>query len=322
MYQFDEEIAPLAGRFPAPDLRDPAAARAPRPAAAVSVPAGVTVEDHQVPVDGRATPLLVRAYRPAASAAHVGCIVQLHAGGFVVGSIEQEHQRNLDRCATLGAVVVAVEYRLAPEHRYPAALEDCCAALAWTTDNAAPLGVDARRVVLHGRSAGAGLAAATALHTRDHGGPPVRLLFLSAPQLDDRMTSASMRQFVDTPLWTRRAAKLSWQHYLGPTLVGSAEVPAYAAPARATNLAGLPPTYLGAMEFDPLRDEAIAFGAALFAAGVPTELHVFPGTFHCSSSLIDAAISRRERDEEIAVLRRHLSDFGSGNAGPGLTRGE
>jgi acetyl esterase/lipase len=127
------------------------------------------------------------------------------------------------------------------------------------------------------------------------------------PQLDDRLTSESARRFVDTPVWTRQSAELSWVMYLGEGVPGTDQVAAYAAPARATELRGLPPTYISAMEFDPLRDDAMAFGQALVEAGVPTELHLFPGTFHGSSALVDAEISRVEQAEELRVLRRGLA---------------
>jgi acetyl esterase/lipase len=228
-----------------------------------------------------------------------------------MGSIDQEHRRNVRLCTTLGVAVVAVEYRLAPEHPYPAALQDCYAALCWVKDRAGSLNVDPARIALHGRSAGGGLAAATALLARDHNGPGIRFLYLTAPQLDPGCDTRSMRRFDDTPLWTRSSAELSWALYLSSGYQGSgprpgAVIDAYAAPARAGDLSGMPATYIAVMEFDPLRDEAIAFAQALLAAGVPTELHLFPGTFHCSAALVDAAISRRELAEELAVLRRGL----------------
>lgn len=319
-YRFDPELAEAAARLTAPDLDDLSAARLPRRAHSLDTPPDVAARDHAVEVPGRADPLLVRLFRPAVSAGDLPCpdlpcLVQLHAGGFVLGSIAQDHQRNVALSRELGAVVVSVDYRLAPEHPYPAALDDCYAALEWVRGSAARLGVAEDRVAIHGRSAGAGLAVATALRARDRRGPMIRFLYLGIPQLDDRLTTASVRRFVDTPMWTRRNAEISWRTYLGGENASGPDddrrgvgIDHYAVPARAVDLSGLPPVYVSAMEFDPLRDEAIAFASALLTAGVTTELHVFPGTFHGSATLVpDAEISRRERAEELGVLRRALA---------------
>jgi acetyl esterase/lipase len=310
-YAFDPELAPFAARLPARDLRDLAAARAPRAPNPAATPDDVEVHDE---VLGGPGPLTVRVFRPRPArggSPPVPGVLRLHAGGFVLGSIDADHDRSARLCQELGAVVVSVAYRLAPEAPYPAALEDCYLALRWLYDQAGALGVDADRVAVHGHSAGGGLAAATALFARDHGGPPIRFLYLGMPQVDDRLT-ASKQRFTDTPLWNRESAELSWQLYLGDRPAGPAGpagVDAYAAPARAADLSGLPPAYVSAMEFDPLRDEALVFARALLAAGVPAEVHLFPGTFHGSAGVVpDAAISVRERAEEYAVLRRALSD--------------
>jgi acetyl esterase/lipase len=201
--------------------------------------------------------------------------------------------------------VVSVEYRLAPEHPYPAALHDCYAALSFLHAEAAALGVDTDRVALMGASAGGGLAAATAMLARDLGGPPVCFQMLQIPELDDRLETASMRAFVDSPVWNRPLAEQSWEAYLGP-LHGTADVPAHAAPARAEDLSGLPPAYVSTAEHDPLRDEGILYALRLLQAGVSVELHQFPGTFHGSALVTSAAVSRRAQGEVAAVLRRVL----------------
>ena len=156
-------------------------------------------------------------------------------------------------------------------------------------------------------SAGGGLCAALALLARDRKGPHIAFQFLAVPELDDRLTTPSMTAFTDTPLWDRPSAVMSWDCYLGPGRAGSDEVSVYAAPARATDLAGLPPAYVSVMHFDPLRDEGIAYALALLAAGVTVELHLFPGTFHGSSLIQHAAISQREQTEMVAVLRQALA---------------
>jgi acetyl esterase/lipase len=185
-------------------------------------------------------------------------------------------------------VVVSVDYRLAPENPFPAGLEDCYAALSWFSTHAAELGVDPERIAIHGGSAGGGLCAALALLARDRSGPSIAFQYLGIPELDDRLTTSSMTTFVDTPMLNRPTAIHSWDAYLGPGRRSTDNVPPYAAPARATDLTGLPPAYISAMEFDPLRDEDIAYATALLAAGVPVELHLFPGTYHGSSVIANA----------------------------------
>jgi acetyl esterase/lipase len=203
----------------------------------------------------------------------------------------------------LGAVVVVPEYRLAPEHPFPAGLDDCYAALCWLHDGAADLGVDGARIGVGGQSAGGGLAAATALLARDRNGPPLCFQFLGIPELDHRLETTSMRTFVDTPMWHRTNAELSWQYYLGtdPTHVSP-----YASPAIAADLHGLPPAYVTTMEFDPLRDEGIVYALRMLEAGVSVELHSFPGTFHGSAIVGSAAVSRRANTEMVEALRRGL----------------
>jgi acetyl esterase/lipase len=229
----------------------------------------------------------------------------IHGGGFVVGSIATEHGSAAMLARELGIVVVSVEYRLAPEHPYPAGVEDCYAALVWLHEQAATLGIDKTRIGVFGQSAGGGLSAAVTLLARDRKGPPLCFQFLGIPELDDRLSTASMRAFTDTPLWHRPNAILSWKFYLGDKYnAGSDDVPSYAAPARATDLRGLPPAYISAMEFDPLRDEAIVYALKLLEAGVQVELHTYPGTFHGSSIFAHAAVSQRQEREMFEVLRR------------------
>ena len=151
----------------------------------------------------------------------------------------------------------------------------------WLHDQADALGVDPTRVAVNGGSAGGGLAAGLALLARDRGGPAICFQYLGIPELDDRLDTPSMQQFHDTPMWSRPQAEQSWEWYLGDAH-GTDDVSPYAAPARATDLAGLPPAYMSTMEFDPLRDEGIIYALKLLAAGVSVELHSFPGTFHGS----------------------------------------
>ncbi|MEX5637291.1 alpha/beta hydrolase [Parafrankia sp. FMc2] len=309
-YAFDPEVAAVIPMLPDLDIRDPQAAREQlRTALAEQIAGvdttGVTVREELVPGPEGAPDVRVRIYTPERIAAPAA-IFDVHGGGFIVGDLDTVHPNNVRVARDLGVVVVSVDYRLAPEAPYPAGLEDCYAALVWTAKNAAELGVDPNRIAIHGVSAGGGLCAALALLARDRGGPAIAFQYLGVPELDDRLGTPSMRAFVDTPIWNRPKAEISWDCYLGPGVRGGADVPVYAAPARATDLADLPPAYISAMQFDCLRDEGIAYAQALLAAGVATELHLFPGTFHGSMMVEYAAVTKRETAEEIAVLARAL----------------
>jgi acetyl esterase/lipase len=223
--------------------------------------------------------------------------VYFHGGGFVAGDLDTEDLRCVRIARDAGCVVISVDYRLAPEHRFPAAHDDCVAVLEWTAREAAALGVDPRRIGVAGASSGGNLAAATSLRARDHGGPPVAFQLLAYPSLDDRLETASVR-FVGTPLVDGSDCAHCWDYYLG---LDRADVSPYAAPARATDLRGLPPTYLLTAELDPLRDEGIRFATRLLEAGVSVELHQFAGAFH-AFDLFPTAISQRALDEQVAWI--------------------
>jgi acetyl esterase/lipase len=311
----DPELAAMIELLPKMDLADPVAARR----AFEEILAGITfeipgietleIDDRMVPGADGDPDVPVRVYRPTAATASpatlVPGILMIHGGGFVIGSVEAEHAGAALTAVGTGAVVVSVDYRLAPEHPFPAGLHDCYAALGYLHAEADALGVDPARVALSGVSAGGGLAAATALFARDHGGPPVCFQMLQIPELDDRLQTGSMQTFVDSPMWNRPLAVQSWQAYLGP-LYGTAGVPAYAAPARADDLSGLPPAYVSTAENDPLRDEGITYAQRLLQAGVSVELHQFPGTFHGSALVTSAAVSKRSQREAALVLRQAL----------------
>jgi len=307
-YAFDPELAAVLPDLTTPDLTDVERAREQMRESMRRLPTpdpgDTQVIDVAVPrPEGGTVP--VRVYRPAEPAGPVA-VLDVHGGGFMVGDLDGNHAANLSIARQVGAVVVSVDYRLAPEHSFPAALDDCYAVLVWITEHAADLGIEPGRVALHGSSAGGGLCAGLALAARDREGPAIAFQYLGIPVLDDRLETPSSRTFTDTPMWHRGAAELSWDAYLGAGVRGGPEVSPYAAPARADDLAGLPPTYLSAQAYDPLRDEGIAYAQRLLAAGVPVELHVFPGTFHGSTLLHRAQISRRELRERIAVLRAGL----------------
>jgi acetyl esterase/lipase len=300
MVGMDPELEAFIPLFPKADLVDPVSSRGKLAELATAVPApdvsGMTVEDRMVPADPEVP---VRIYHP--DEAH-GAIVWLHGGGFVMGDVDTEHPWAARLAAASGAVVISVGYRLSPENRFPAALDDAYAVLTWAAGNAAGLGFDADRIAVGGHSAGGGLAAGISLRARDEQGPRICFQLLNQPGLDDRQESWSARNFTDTPWMTRDKITAAWGHYLG----GAAATP-YAAPARAADLSGLPPAYVATAEFCPNRDEDIAYAARLLRSGVSVELHQFAGTFHGSQAILSAEVSQRQLAELGAALRRGVA---------------
>jgi acetyl esterase/lipase len=272
--------------------------------AVTPLPDGVTVEDAFVPGRFPDDPAVrVRIYRPTGLAPQSPAILWFHGGGMVSGTLESTDLDCATRAARLRCLVVSVEYRLAPEHRFPAPLDDCYGALTWLAAHAVELGVDPNRIAVGGQSAGGGLAAGTALLARDSGGPALCFQVLVYPMLDHRNTTPSSHAIVDTRAWCRSANLIAWDAYLGEV----PEVSPYASPAVAADLAGLPPAYVNVGTFDLFLDENIAYARSLLAAGVPTELHVYPGAFHASPTFVPgAALSRRWRSDERVALEAVL----------------
>ncbi|MEU7010292.1 alpha/beta hydrolase [Streptomyces sp. NPDC046332] len=296
----DPELEAFLPFIPKPDYCDPVALRADFAERAASFPTpdttGLEIENRTVPAD---PDVAVRIYRPHQAQ---GAVIWLHGGGFVLGDLDTEHPWATRIALGSGAVVISVDYRRSPEHPFPAALDDTYAVLTWAAEHAADLGIDPERIAVGGHSAGACLAAATALRARDQQGPPIRFQLLNQPGLDDRQETWSQRNFTDTPWMDRGTLTTVWRHYLG----ARAATP-YAAPARATDLSGLPPAYVTTAEFDPVRDEGIEYGLRLLQSGVSVELHHYPGTFHGSQTILSAEVSQRQIAELAAVLRRALA---------------
>jgi acetyl esterase/lipase len=243
----------------------------------------------------------VRVHRPVDGDDALPCLVWLHGGGYVLGHHLNDDAMFDDLCARLGMVAVAVGYRLAPETPYPGPLEDCYRALVWTFAHAEELGVRPDRIGVGGLSAGGGLAAAVALLARDRGEVDMAFQLLDSPMIDDRDISTSS-QWDDRPLWTRESNDFGWQSYLGP-LHGTSEVPYTAAPARAVDLFGLPPAFVSVGAIDGFADEDLAYAVRLHRAGVPTELHLYPGACHGYLIARDSPItiqSERDRDDWLA----------------------
>jgi acetyl esterase len=257
-----------------------------------------------VAIAGAAGTIPARLYRPSRDGT-LSLLVYFHGGGWVIGNLEGYDNVCSDLAAEAGCAVLSIDYRLAPEHRFPAAADDCFAATAWARINAAALGIDPARLAVGGDSAGGNLAAVVALMARDRGGPPVRFQLLVYPVTCGRMDTPSYRDNAEGYLLTQAAMVWFWNHYTPHA--ADRELP-YAAPLRAADLGGLPPALVLTAEFDPLRDEGEAYAARLRAAGVPTTLRRYDGQIHgffTMGALVDRA--RAALDETAAALRAALA---------------
>ncbi len=252
-----------------------------REAAESTDPQGVHIVDDDVAAESG--DVAVRIYR-GGEANPAPVVVYCHAGGFVLGNLDTDHRQCVELARRGDCTVVSVDYRLAPEHPYPAALDDAIAVLRWVAGNATELGVDAARLAVAGSSAGATLAACLAHGAADGSLPAVVFQLLHQPVLDDRDT-ASKAEFCASPAFDSEAADLMWRYYLGP-IGGPVAGSVAAVPARRDRLGGLPPALITCAEIDPFRDEAVDYALQLLRAGVSTELHVFPRTCHGFDSLL------------------------------------
>ena len=249
--------------------------------------------DHEIP---GSPGVVVRVHRPVGAPGALPCLYWMHGGGLVLGSYEGDDAR-FDRWSPMfGIVGVSVEYRLAPETPYPGPLDDCYAGLAWVHEHAAELGVDPDRIGIGGPSAGGNLAAGLGLLARDRGEVPFGYQLLIYPMLDDRQITASS-QWPD-PIWPPSANTYGWTAYLGAAK-GGPDVPAYAAPARATDLAGLPPTLIVVGAIDGFSDEDIDYAVRLRQAGVPVDLHVYAGAPHGFDGLAPGTSIARRANRDI-----------------------
>ena len=264
-------------------------------------------EDRMVPGLNGDPDVRVRIHRPAHQSTTLPCFYHIHGGGMIFGTIDGEDPAMAAWVEDIDCVVVSVDYRLAPETPHPGLVHDCYAGLRWTVDNAAELHIDPTRIAVGGESAGGGLAAATCLLARDRGGPEVGFQYLIYPMLDDRNVTPSSREFADGwPGWPRELNVVAWEAVLGGQ-VGSDEVSPYAAPARATDLANLPPVYIDVGNLEVFRDEDIEFANRLMQAGVPVELHVYPGVFHgWEMATPHAAVTKLATANRRAAMKRAL----------------
>lgn len=255
---------------------------------------GVDIAGVHVTVGGR--PIAVRIYRGGPSPAPV--VVYCHAGAFVLGNLDIDQIQCVELARRAGCTVIAMDYRLAPEHPYPAGFDDAMAVLNWAAATANELEIDAARIAVAGSSAGGGLAALLAQRAAAGSAPQIVFQLLHQPVLDDR-TTGSKEEFADTPGFDGPASSAMWGHYLGGRDVAAA------VPARTADLTGSAPAFITCSDLDPLRDEALDYARRLRGTGVPTELHVFAGTCHGFDALLpEWEISRQLFALQAAALRR------------------
>jgi len=259
-----------------------------------------------IPGPSGAPDVRIAIYRPSERTETLPVVLQIHGGGFVAGGIDALEARHRELAATLQCCVVAVDYRLAPETRFPGAIEDCYAALGWLVRHSRGLGVSPDAIALMGESAGGGLAAALALLARDRGEYRPAFQHLIYPMLDDRTaTNAPPSPHAGEFLWTAEDNRFGWTSLLGSAVGGDAVSP-YAAPARATDLSGLPPAFLMTGALDLFADEGIDYARRLTRAGVPTELHVYPGAFHGFDLAMSTNVGQAARRSSLTALARAL----------------
>ncbi len=313
--QVDPEIRVVLEAMPtegAVDLRDIPAARAKlrklftKMQANLPAIEGATSQDHSVPGSPGDPTVRVRVYQPTERPRLLPALLWIHGGGYVMGDIEQDDRLMQQLVTRVGCVAVSVDYRLPPEHPFPAPVEDCYAGLRWLFAHAGNLGVDPSRIAIGGASAGGGLAAGLALLARDRKEVPVAFQLLIYPMIDDRNVTPASYAITDPRVWHRESNRLGWKAYLGRD-GGGDDVSPYASAARATDLKNLPPAYIPVGALDLFIDENIEYAQRLIQAGVPTELHVYPGAIHGFDALApSAAVSKRFKTERDQALTRAL----------------
>src|SRR5262245_1468409 len=267
---------------------------------------GVNGHDHSVPGRQGDPAVRVRVYQPHERPRLLPALLWIHGGGYVMGDIEQDDRLMQQLVTRVGCVAVSVDYRLPPEHPFPAPVEDCYAGLQWLFAHVGDLGVEPSRIAIGGASAGGGLAAGLALLTRDRGEVPVAFQLLIYPMIDDRNVTPASYAITDPRVWHRESNRLGWKAYLGRD-GGGEDVSPDAAATRATDLTRLPSAYIPVGALDLFIDENIEYAQRLIQAGVPTELHVYPGAFHGFDMLApSAAVSKQFKAERDTALKRAL----------------
>ncbi|MEK5480260.1 alpha/beta hydrolase [Paenibacillus sp. FSL R5-0407] len=257
-------------------------------------------------IQGPESELRIKIYEPVnRETPKLPAVYWIHGGGYILGTPDGDDGLCEFFVNEVHCVVVSIDYRLAPEHPYPAAIEDCYAGLKWTADQVEELQIDSSRIAIAGASAGGGLTAALSLMARDRGGPQIAFQMPLYPMLDDRNETPSSYEINEQNLptaWNRENNLLAWKMYLGAAAADA--VSPYAAPGRAEDLSGLPPTYTFIGQLDPFRDETMDYVARLAQAGVPVEFHLYPGCFHGFDAIFNEQdISKQARSGCVNALK-------------------
>ena len=267
----------------------------------------IEVSERRVPGPTGAPDVRVLVYLPKGSPRPLPALLWIHGGGYVAGSADEDDMTVKAIVSAVGCAAVSVDYRLSPETPHPGPVEDCYAALKWLHANVSELGVDAGRIAIGGASAGGGLAAGLGLLTRDRDEVPLAFQLLIYPMLDDRtVTTADPHPYTGEFLWTHDANRFGWTALLGQE-PGGASVSPYAAAARAESVANLPPTFISVGALDLFLDEDMEYARRLLRAGVPTELHVYPGAYHGFNLAPEAQVTQANQRASLGALRRALA---------------
>ncbi len=277
--------------------------RLPFPGSAIR--AGVEVEQHTVPVTATAPAVTVLTYQAATRPTPSGALLWIHGGGTIMGAARDCHVLCSRIAEELGLLVVNVEYRLAPENSYPAALDDCYRALRWLHDNATDLGIDPARIAVGGQSAGGGLAATVVQRAHDTK-VPVRFQLLLYPMLDDRTVLPAEAPGRRAYTWTAASNHFAWTAYLGHPPRDQDERP-YIAAARRGDLTGLPPAWIGVGDIDLFHHEDVAYARRLRESGVECELLVEPGMYHGADELLDGRAASMTAFRSRALAALHIA---------------
>jgi acetyl esterase/lipase len=304
----DPELAPILELIPATVLtpENLKQIRAMSSPASADLPqfAGFSTSERFIPGPEDAPDVRVLACLPTSMQEAVPVLLWLHGGGYIMGSADAEAPMIKTIVSATGCAAISVDYRLAPETPYPGPVEDCYASLKWLSTHASELGIDPNRIAVGGSSAGGGLSAALALLARDRGEFHLLFQFLIAPMIDDRtVVLAEPHPYTGEFIWTPQANRFGWTSLLGQE-PGGAEVSPYAAAARAENLEGLPTTFINVGAIDLFLEEDLEYARRLMRAGVPTELHVYPGAYHGFRMVADAQVTQAAQRDQLAALKR------------------
>lgn len=299
------ELRPMLAELPAFDLKNDLHVMRNSPIPTVEKSPSVRTTARMIM--GQESEILAKIYEPVnRNDTLLPAVFWIHGGGYVLGHPDSDDSLCERFVNDINCVVVSVDYRLAPEYPFPAAIEDCYAGLKWMVDNAETLKIDTSRIAAAGASAGGGLTAALALLARDRKGPQLVFQMPLYPMLDNRNITPSsyeINQENFPNVWNREANQIAWKYYLGEN--DSTTVSPYAAPSLADDLSGLPPAYICVGQLDPFRDEVLDYVTRMAQAGVPVEFHLYPGCFH-GFDFCDTSISAKARDEYINALKKAL----------------